>query len=576
MAFDYMAEYRRWMESASLSQAEREELKALSGNEKELKSRFYAPLEFGTAGLRGIMGPGLNRMNVYVVRQATSGLAELIRREGAGAMERGCVICHDCRNNSRAFAEAAAEIMAGSGIRTRIFEDMRPTPELSFAIRKYGAMAGINITASHNPKEYNGYKVYWEDGAQLPPEHAEKVANVMSETDILNIPVVKSYKSAVEEGIISVIGREMDEAFMEAVFAQCMAKELVARAGDMKIVYTPFHGAGMKLVPEVLRRMGVKELFCVPKQMKPDGNFSTVASPNPENPEGFALAEELANEVGADILIGTDPDSDRIGVMIRGRDGAFHQISGNKMGVLLIDYIITSRKKSGTLPENAAVLKTIVTTDMARAAAEKNGAACFETFTGFKFMAERMKQFEQDGSYTPIFAYEESYGCLIGDFVRDKDAVTASAMMVEMAAYYHLQGRSLLDAIDELYEKYGFYDEKTINIVMPGVDGIERRHSLMRKLHEKIPDTFGGRRVTAYRDYLAGTERGCGGEVRRLELHGSDVIVCVLDDGSRVAVRPSGTEPKIKIYILVCGSSKDDCMRKLEECEASAKLLAEM
>ena len=578
MSFDYKAEYWRWTNSPTLTQNEQLELLSLAADEEEIESRFYSPLEFGTAGLRGIMGLGLYRMNAYVIRQATHALGTLIVREGKEAMARGCIIGCDCRNNSREFAVAAAEVMAGLGVHVRLFEDMRPTPELSFAIRYYGAMAGINITASYNPKEYNGYKVYWSDGAQLPPDHAAKVAAIMAQNDILTLPPVKSIETAMAEGILELIGSEADEAFMEQVMAQCIEPECISKTADeLKIVYTPFHGAGRILVPEVLKRLGVKNLICVEEQMIPDGNFSTVASPNPENPEGFALAEKLADREGADLLIGTDPDSDRIAVMVRSKNGDFKQISGNQMGVLLIDYILSRRREKGTLPENAAVIKTIVTTEMANKVAESNGVACYDVFTGFKYMAELMKKFEEDGTHTTLFCYEESFGCLIGNFVRDKDAVTAAALFTELAAYYHLRGMSLLDAMDELYEKYGFYAEETINVVMPGVDGIEDRKRMMANLREKPPLSIGGMQVTGLRDYKSGIELDvASGKTSEMTLKGSDVLIFVLEDGCKLAVRPSGTEPKIKMYILARGSSAEECGNRVEACVKSANSLAEM
>ncbi len=577
MSFDYMAEYLRWANSPALTQNEKLELLSIAADEEEIESRFYSPLEFGTAGLRGIMGLGLFRMNIYVIRQATHALGTLIVREGEEAMKRGCIIGCDCRNNSREFAIAAAEVMTGMGVHVRLFEDMRPTPELSFAIRHYSAMAGINITASHNPKEYNGYKVYWSDGAQLPPDHAAKVAEIMAQNDILIQPPIKSCQEAIADGTLEIIGRETDEAFLENVMAQCIEPECIAKAADeLKIVYTPFHGAGRVLVPEVLKRLGIKHLDCVEEQMIPDGNFSTVASPNPENPEGFALAEKLANREEADFLIGTDPDSDRIAVMVRTAEGDFRQISGNQMGVLLIDYILAGRRKKGTLPANAAVIKTIVTTDMANKVAEANGAACYDVFTGFKYIAELMKSFEEDSSHTPVFGYEESFGVLIGSFVRDKDAVTAAALFTEMAAYYHLRGMSLLDAMDKLYEKYGYYSERTVNIVMPGVDGIEDRKKMMSGLREDPPESIGGMRVTKLRDYKSGTELDIvSGEMLEMELSGSDVLIFVLEDGCKLAVRPSGTEPKIKVYVLACGNSKIESDSRAEACYAFAKALSE-
>jgi len=576
MSFDYKAEYLRWTNSPALTKEEQLELLSIAADEEEIESRFYSPLEFGTAGLRGVMGLGLFRMNIFVIRQATHALGTLIVREGEEAMRRGCVIGCDCRNNSREFAVAAAEVMAGLGVHVRLFEDMRPTPELSFAIRHYGAMAGINITASHNPKEYNGYKVYWSDGAQLPPDHAEKVAEIMAQNDILAKPAVKSCRDAIADGTMEIIGRETDEAYLANVVAQCIEPECIAEVADeLKIVYTPFHGAGRILVPEVLKRLGIKHLSCVEEQMVPDGNFSTVASPNPENPEGFALAEKLADREGADLLIGTDPDSDRIAIMVRTSKGDFRQISGNQMGVLLIDYILSRRKEKGTLPANAAIIKTIVTTDMARKVAEAYGVACYDVFTGFKYIAEMMKSFEEDDSHTAVFGYEEAFGCLIGSFVRDKDAVTSAALLTEMAAYYHLHGMSLLDVMNKLYEKYGYYNERTINIVMPGVDGIEDRRKMMAALRKEPPKSVGGMRVTMIRDYKVGTELDVSsGEITKMELSGSDVLVFVLEDGCKLAVRPSGTEPKIKMYILARGNSEDECNSRLEACSASAEALS--
>lgn len=572
-----MAEYRRWRDSAALTEAERRELAALEGNEAEIESRFFAPLSFGTAGLRGVMGLGLNRMNAYVIRQATVGLAELICREGPEAMARGCVVCHDCREHSREFALIAARVMAGRGVHVRLFEDLRPTPELSFAIRHYGATAGVNVTASHNPKEYNGYKVYWADGAQLPPEHAAQVAAVMAQTDVLDPSPLLSFEEARERGLIELLGRETDEAFLAKALGEAVFPEKVRQAAErLSIVYTPFHGAGRVLVPEALRRLGVTKLWPVEEQMVPDGRFPTVKSPNPEDPAGFALAAELADRVGADLLIGTDPDSDRIGVLVRDASGGFTPITGNQMGVLLIDYLLSARREAGTLPEKPAVLKTIVTTDLAKAAAEAGGAACFETFTGFKFMAEKIKQFEAEGSYQAVFAYEESYGCMAGDFVRDKDAVTAAVLMTELAAHYLLKGMSLLDAMDAIYERFGWYAEKTLNVVMPGVDGVARRQETMRRLRETPPETVGGLRVTAMRDYQTGLEREpATGAERPTALKGSDVLIWLLEDGSKLAVRPSGTEPKIKLYLLLRGSSKADCAAKMAACEKDALALCE-
>ena len=558
-------QYQRWLDSPALSDAEWQELSEIGGDDAEIESRFYAPLEFGTAGLRGVMGMGLHRMNVHVIRHATQGFANVIRREGEDACARGVVICHDCRLHSREFAKEAACVMAGNGIRVRLFEDLRPTPELSFAVREYGCQAGINVTASHNPKEYNGYKVYWSDGAQLPPQHAEAIAKQMSEIDIFRDFVTCDFDKAVADGMIQLIGAETDEAYLEQVLAQAVNKDIVAKVADkFKIVYTPFHGAGYKLVPEALRRLGITQLYPVKEQMVIDGAFPTVESPNPENPEGFYLAVDLAKEIGSDLIIGTDPDSDRIGVMVRDGD-EYTTITGNQMGVLLLDYVIKARKLMGTLPENAGSVKSIVTTEMAKVVAERNGVHFEDTFTGFKFMAERIAQWEKADSYKYIFAYEESYGYMMGDYVRDKDAVTASMMVAEMAAYYFDKGMNLKQAMTSLYEEYGWYGEKTLNLVMPGLDGLEKMKNIMCELRANPPKSISGTDVFRVRDYSDGSINVPGlGVVGETDMKGSNVLYFELADGSNFIVRPSGTEPKIKVYILSKGEDKAECDAKIE------------
>ena len=551
----YQETYRQWLESPALNEEEKAELRAIAQDEKEIESRFFAQLEFGTAGLRGVMGVGLNRMNIHVIRHATQAFAQVILEEGPEAAAKGVAICYDCRNHSEEFARAAACVIAANGIPVRLFEAMRPTPEVSFAIREYGCIAGINVTASHNPKEYNGYKVYWADGAQLPPHHAAAIARKMTELDVFTAPRTMDYAAALAEGKITLMGAETDEAFLANVMAQASDKAVVAKvADDFKMVYTPFHGTGYQLIPEVLKRLGMKHVLCEPKQMVPDGNFSTVASPNPENPEGFYLAVELADKEGADFILGSDPDADRVGLMVRGPEGKFVPLTGNQTGVLLLDYIISSRKRAGTLPANAVALKTIVTTEMARKVAETNGVACFDTFTGFKFMAEKKNALEAAGEGKVIFAYEESYGYMIGDYVRDKDAVTAALVCTEMAAWYYSQGMTLWQAMEKLYEKYGQYTEKTLNLVMPGLDGLKKMADLMAGLRQNPPAEIAGVKVLQHKDYKDGSVVDTATGVRSaMELSGSNVLRYELADGSSVIVRPSGTEPKVKVYILAQG-----------------------
>ena len=571
----FMEEYRRWMDSPALSEEEWKELKAIEGDEKEIKERFFAPLEFGTAGLRGTMKTGLHNMNIHIIRHATQAFADVISAEGEEAKKKGIVIAHDCRLHGREFAEEAAAVMAANGIFVRIFDALRPTPELSFAVLHYGAAAGLNITASHNPKEYNGYKVYWSDGAQLPPKQADAIAAKMAETDLFTCFKTCDYAKAVEEGKIVIIGEETDEAFLAKVMQQAINPDAVkAVADEFRIVYTPFHGCGYKLVPEALKRLGMKHVIPVPEQMVIDGNFPTVVSPNPENPEGFYLAVDLAKKVGSDLIIGTDPDSDRVGTMVRGADGEYVTITGNQMGVLLLDYIIQARRETGSMPPSPATLCSLVSTTMARTVAEKNGVHFEDTFTGFKFMAERIGEWEAAKSYHYIFAFEESYGYMVGDYVRDKDAVTISMLIVEMAAWYHAKGMTLLDAIHALYEKYGWYKEKTLNLVMPGVDGLEKMQALMKTLRANPPESIGGEKVIRLRDYQDGSITVLGlGKIDRTPYYGSNVLYFELADGSIFIVRPSGTEPKIKVYLLVRGSSEDACAEKLARYDSFAQEL---
>ena len=573
---DYRKEYEKWLASPALSEDERAELKALEGNDKEIKARFYGPLEFGTAGLRGTMYTGLHNMNRHVIRWATQGFANVIRAEGTEAMQKGIAVCMDCRNHSAEFARETACVMAANGIHVRLFESLRPTPELSFAVREYGCQAGVNVTASHNPKEYNGYKVYWADGAQLPPQHAAAIADELTRIDIFTGVQSMDYEQALAEGRIELLGEDCDRRFMANVMGMVNDYETVKKvADDFGLVYTPFHGCGYKLVPEALTRLGIKHLYCEPKQMVIDGDFPTVVSPNPENPEGFYLAIDLAREKNVDFILGTDPDSDRVGIMVRNKAGEFEPVTGNQTGVLLLDYLIGAMKRAGKLPEKPAALKTIVTTEMARAVAEANGLDCYDTFTGFKFMAEKMNELESAGKNTVIFSYEESYGYLIGHYVRDKDAVTASLLLTEMAAWYHAQGMTLFDALRSLYEKYGWYGEKTHNLVMPGLDGLEKMAALMQSLRAQPPVEIGGVTVAQYKDYSDGTVRDAAtGAVTPMPLSGSNVLRFELTDGTHIVVRPSGTEPKIKVYLLTKGADAAERDANLEKYSAWVKTLA--
>ena len=571
----YRDTYEKWLHSPALSAEEKAELESIAGDEKEIESRFFAPLEFGTAGLRGTMCVGLHQMNVHVIRHATQAFAEVIKAEGAEAVARGVAVCYDCRNHSQEFAREASCVMAANGIKVRMFESLRPTPEVSFAVREYGCIAGINVTASHNPKEYNGYKVYWEDGAQLPPRHADQVARKMAQLDVFTSVKAADYDQAVAAGQITLMGVETDEKFLSHVMAQANDPAAVARVADtFKMVYTPFHGTGYKLIPEALRRLGVKHLYCEPKQMEVDGDFPTVVSPNPENPEGFYLAVDLAKEVGADFILGSDPDADRVGIMVRNAAGEYVTITGNQTGVLLLDYLIGALKRAGRMPEHPVALKTIVTTEMARAVAERSGVDCYDTFTGFKFLAQKKDQLEESGQGEVIFAYEESYGYMVGDYVRDKDAVTAALLLTEMAAWYAGQGMTLYDALQALYEKYGWFGERTVNLVMPGLDGLKKMAALMAGLRQTPPADVAGTPVAQWKDYQDGSVTDAAtGAKGTMELSGSNVLRYELADGTSVIVRPSGTEPKVKVYVLARGTDRDDCAARVEKYAAWAQSL---
>ena len=572
---DFMKEYEKWLASSALSAEEHAELEAIKDDPKEIESRFFDQLSFGTAGLRGTMGVGLYRMNAHVVRHATQAFAEVILAEGEEAVKRGVAVCFDCRNDSDLYAREAACVLAANGIFVRLFAALRPTPELSFAVREYGCIAGINVTASHNPKEYNGYKVYWEDGAQLPPVHADEVARKMRELDVFTSIKTMDYDTAVAEGKIVLLKEETDEKYLANVMEQVNDKAVVEKMADtFKMVFTPFHGTGYQLIPEALKRLGMKHVICVPEQMVIDGDFPTVVSPNPENPEGFYLAVEIAKREGADFILGSDPDADRVGIMVNTGNGEFKVISGNQIGILLADYIIGAWKRAGKLPANGVILKSLVSTEMVRKICEVNGLACFDTFTGFKFLAQKKDQLEESGEGKVLMAFEESNGYMFGSFVRDKDAVTAALVLTEMAAWYADQGMTLYDALMGLYKKYGFYAEKTLNLVMPGLDGLKKMAQLMADLREKPPVEIAGVEVTQQKDYKDGSVIDVAtGAKTTMELTDSNVLRYEMADGTSLIVRPSGTEPKVKVYILTSGETQAACDEKVAKYAAWADTL---
>ena len=571
---NYAAEFKKWIDSPYLDEESKKELHAIENDETEKELRFLGYLEFGTGGLRGTMGAGINKMNVYTVAHATQGMAEMIKLEGGNAAERGVVIACDSRNNSTLFAKTAASVLSANGIKAYIFDGVRPTPELSFAIRHLGCIAGINITASHNPKEYNGYKAYWEDGAQLPPQHASIVSAKTKEIDIFTGVKKDNFDDAVKAGKITVIGEEVDKIYMQNVLAQRVKLDAVKNvADDFAVVYTPLHGAGYKLVPEALKAIGVTKLYTVKEQMVLDGNFPTVKKPNPELPDAFNLGIKLANEVGSDIIVATDPDSDRMGAMTRTADGSFVTITGNQMAALLLDYIFTALKEGDGIPTDAYAVKTIVSTELAAAICKANGVKLYNVLTGFKFIGEVIKNHEAEGHGTFMLGFEESYGYLKGTYARDKDAVCAAMLAVEMAAYYKAKNMTLYDALQNLYVKYGYYGEKSLDVYMEGLDGIERRTNTMKALRENAPAEIAGNAVSFVGDYLAETITYKDGKVEGTGLPKSDVLYYGLENGDVAVIRPSGTEPKIKIYYLANADSADALAVKLEKYAAETSKL---
>lgn len=562
------AAYEKWLSSPVVDEGTKEELRLIEADEDEIKSRFVSYLSFGTAGLRGTMAPGTNRMNVYTVAHATQGLADLIL--DCGAAERGVAIAHDSRINSRLFAETAASVLVANGIKVFLFDSLRPTPTLSFALRYHKCIAGINITASHNPSEYNGYKAYWEDGAQLPPDHAAAVAASMEKVDIFEDVKRISFAEAQESPLLTIIGDETDEAYLACVLEQAVNLDAIEKVADsLKIVYTPLYGAGYKLVPEVISRIGLKHLTPVAEEMVPNGKFPGIKNPNPEFKEAFTRGLALAKEIGSDLIIATDPDCDRVGVMIKSENGEFINISGNQMGALLLDYIITAYKERGTMPSEPYAVKTIVTTEMASKICAENGITLHNVLTGFKFIGEVIKNSEESGHGTFLLGFEESYGYLKGTYARDKDAVVATMLICEMTAFYAAKGMTLADALDRLYKRYGYYRESTEGISIGGIDGLERIAAIMKKLRYEYPTSVAGKAVTHVRDYQAGTITELAtGKSEPTGLPSSNVMYFELEGGDVIVARPSGTEPKIKMYYLVGDESSEAADAKIEAYKA--------
>ena len=573
---DYKAIYEEWLTNPYFDEETKEELKAISGDEKEIKERFYMDLEFGTAGLRGVIGAGINRMNVYTVRRATQGLADYILEQGGA--EKGVAIAYDSRHMSPEFSDEAARTLAANGIKAYRFESLRPTPELSFAVRELGCIAGINITASHNPPEYNGYKVYWEDGAQFTPPHDKGVTEkVMAITDLSSVKTM-SREEAKASGLYVTIGSEIDDKYIAQVKAQVVNQAAIDRMQDqISIVYTPLHGTGNIPARRVMKELGFEHVYVVPEQELPDGNFPTVSYPNPEAEEAFELGLKLAKEKNADLVLATDPDADRLGVYVKDdKSGEYIPLTGNMSGALLCDYVLSQKRANGQLPKDGQVVKSIVTTNLVDAVAAHYGAELIEVLTGFKWIGKQILKNEQEGKGTYLFGMEESYGCLIGSYARDKDAISATAALCEAAAYYKEKGMTLWDAMIAMYEKYGYYKDAVQAISLKGIEGLEKIQKIMEYFRTNTPSEFAGSKVLSVRDYKADTICDtASGEVRPTGLPSSNVLYYDLEDQAWLCVRPSGTEPKIKFYYGVKGTSLADADEKSEKLGQAVQKLVE-
>ena len=563
----YQENYQKWVDFADLPDYLRRDLESM--DEKTKEDAFYTNLEFGTAGMRGLIGAGTNRINIYVVRQATEGLARLIESKGGNEKERGVAIAYDSRHFSPEFAFESAAVLAKHGIKSYVFESLRPTPELSFAVRHLNCFAGIMITASHNPAPFNGYKVYGEDGGQMPPHDADALTTYIRAIDNPFAVEVADVEAEKASGLIEVIGEAVDVEYLKEVKDVNINPALIEEFGkDMKIVYTPLHGTGEMLARRALAQAGFDSVQVVEAQATPDPDFSTVKSPNPESQAAFALAEELGRQVGADVLVATDPDADRVGVEVLQKDGSYLNLSGNQIGAIMAKYILEAHKNAGTLPENAALCKSIVSTDLVTKIAESYGATMFNVLTGFKFIAEKIQEFEEKHNHTYMMGFEESFGYLIKPFVRDKDAIQAVLVVAELAAYYRSRGLTLADGIEEIYKEYGYYAEKTISVTLSGVDGAEQIKAIMAKFRNNAPKEWNATEITVVEDFKAQTSTAADGTVTTLTTPPSDVLKYTLADGSWIAVRPSGTEPKIKFYIAVVGESNEDSQSKIANIEA--------
>ena len=563
----YQENYQKWVDFADLPDYLRQDLENM--DEKTKEDAFYTNLEFGTAGMRGLIGAGTNRINIYVVRQATEGLARLIESKGGNEKERGVAIAYDSRHFSPEFAFESAAVLAKHGIKSYVFESLRPTPELSFAVRHLNCFAGIMITASHNPAPFNGYKVYGEDGGQMPPHDADALTTYIRAIENPFAVEVADVEAEKASGLIEVIGEAVDAEYLKEVKDVNINPTLIEEFGkDMKIVYTPLHGTGEMLARRALAQAGFDSVQVVEAQATADPDFSTVKSPNPESQAAFALAEELGRQVGADVLVATDPDADRVGVEVLQKDGSYLNLSGNQIGAIMAKYILEAHKNAGTLPENAALCKSIVSTDLVTKIAESYGATMFNVLTGFKFIAEKIQEFEEKHNHTYMMGFEESFGYLIKPFVRDKDAIQAVLVVAELAAYYRSRGLTLADGIEEIYKEYGYYAEKTISVTLSGVDGAEQIKAIMAKFRNNAPKEWNTTAITVVEDFKAQTATAADGTVTNLTTPPSDVLKYTLADGSWIAVRPSGTEPKIKFYIAVVGETNEESQAKIANIEA--------